>query len=52
MLSTPWKPFYYFIFRDKDGISDVDDNCPYFPNAAQIDTDSDGIGRLIDSLKF
>ncbi len=33
---------------DGDGIFDTDDNAPLIPNAAQTDTDNDGIGDVAD----
>ena len=33
---------------DNDGILDVDDNCPLFANANQLDTDGDGEGDVCD----
>ena len=34
-----------FIFdRDRDGVPDENDNCPYISNTDQADSDSDGIG--------
>jgi hypothetical protein len=32
------------VDSDGDGILDLEDNCPYMPNADQADTDGDGIG--------
>ncbi|NAS14406.1 thrombospondin type 3 repeat-containing protein [Poritiphilus flavus] len=34
---------------DNDGILDVDDNCPLIGNAAQLDTDGDGLGDACDT---
>ena len=34
---------------DGDGIADILDNCPNFPNANQLDTDGDGLGDVCDS---
>lgn len=34
---------------DGDGIPDVIDNCPNYPNAAQRDFDGDGVGDLCDN---
>ncbi len=33
---------------DKDGVADVQDNCPSTPNADQKDTDKDGVGDVCD----
>ena len=33
---------------DRDGAVDANDNCPAAPNAAQVDTDSDGDGDACD----
>ena len=37
-----------YLDRDRDGLTDADDNCPRAPNAAQIDTDGDGGGDVCD----
>jgi len=34
----------WLIDRDEDGVSNDLDNCPYTPNASQIDSDADGRG--------
>jgi len=34
---------------DCDGVPDVNDNCPYAPNAAQLDSDGDGAGSDCDN---
>ena len=33
---------------DEDGIKDEDDNCPYFANEDQTDSDDDGLGDVCD----
>ena len=33
---------------DNDGVLDVNDNCPFFANSNQLDTDSDGLGNMCD----
>jgi hypothetical protein len=33
---------------DGDGITDSLDNCPFFANASQLDTDGDGLGDVCD----
>ena len=33
---------------DLDGVGDVCDNCPYYANLEQIDTDEDGTGDACD----
>ena len=35
--------------QDKDGIADVDDNCPAIANADQRDTDGDHFGNRCDA---
>ncbi len=35
---------------DNDGIPDVSDNCPFTPNANQLDTDGDGEGDVCDAF--
>lgn len=34
---------------DNDGISDLEDNCPFDSNSDQTDTDGDGIGDICDT---
>jgi hypothetical protein len=34
--------------RDSDEIPNLDDNCPYFPNPSQQDTDADGRGNACE----
>ena len=34
---------------DEDGVSDVEDNCPYLPNPNQTDTDGNSLGNLCDT---
>jgi hypothetical protein len=36
------------IDRDRDGVSDVIDNCPTVSNSDQLDTDGDGLGDSCD----
>ena len=36
---------YNIFFRDGDGILDILDNCPSYPNADQSDIDENGEGR-------
>lgn len=38
--------------RDKDGIADIDDNCPSVSNTDQKDSDSDGIGDVCDPTPY
>jgi hypothetical protein len=35
--------------RDRDGVSDADDNCPNVANGDQTDVDSDGVGDVCDN---
>ena len=37
------------VDMDEDGISDIEDNCPYTPNEDQADADDDGIGDVCDN---
>ena len=36
-----------FWARDGDGIQDDLDNCPNIPNANQLDSDKDGMGKRV-----
>jgi hypothetical protein len=36
---------------DEDDIAYVQDDCPYAPNADQLDTDGDGVGDVCDNCK-
>lgn len=35
--------------KDKDGIVDTEDNCPFTPNGDQVDSDNDGVGDVCDN---
>lgn len=37
---------------DNDGVSDLDDNCPYIYNPDQADSDEDGVGDVCECLEF
>jgi len=41
---TPEEAVAISYDTDHDGVSDILDNCPFTPNADQLDTDGDGIG--------
>lgn len=40
------------VDADGDGLSGEDDNCPHAANAAQTDTDGDGLGDACDPLSW
>ncbi|RMD96787.1 MAG: hypothetical protein D6812_16480 [Deltaproteobacteria bacterium] len=37
---------YFMLDRDKDGVPNLEDNCPDFPNPDQTDTNGDGVGDV------
>lgn len=43
---------WFFVDSDGDGIQDATDNCTFVQNAAQLDTDFDGIGNACDVTPF
>jgi hypothetical protein len=39
-----------YLDRDRDGVADANDNCPWIVNADQLDTDGDGAGDACEPL--